>query len=106
MKSKLIFEKTMDLSGNEKLDVYLREVKKDRYFPEGVKYAINYRVKEGKCWNVVLRLDNKEQRGHHVHYNGKITPFDFVSFEAAINYVMKMREALYENRSKGSRNRD
>lgn len=106
MKSKLIFDKTLDLSEKQKLDIYLREVKIDINYPQGIKYAINYRVKEGKSWNVLLRLDNKEQRGHHMHLLGKLKPFDFSTFEAAIDYALKQGGALYENRIKGSRNRN
>ncbi|MEK6843431.1 MAG: hypothetical protein AABY04_02995 [Candidatus Micrarchaeota archaeon] len=94
MKSKLIEDESYHLSENEVLDVYYLEVDKDRFYPEGIKYAVNYRIfKDGK-WHVIVRIDNKERHGHHIHMSGKIEKFKFISVEDAKNTVLKIRSEL------------
>ena len=99
-----MFDKSIKLSEYEVLDIYLREVEKDACYPEGVKYAINYRVKETGSWIVKIRVDNKECQGHHVHFDGKLAEFNFKSFEETIAYVLNERLKLNEIGSE--RNRD
>jgi hypothetical protein len=102
MKSRLIFNRTFEISMNERVDIYLREVETGTHYPEGVKYAVNYRRKENTKWIVLIRVDNKEQRGHHLHFGGKIEKFDFISIDETVKFILKKRGELNENRTKGS----
>jgi hypothetical protein len=73
------------------IDVYFREVPPDKYYHEGFKYALNYRVKENGIWIVKNRIDNKEGKGHHVHFGNRVENYNYTSFEGAINYILTLR---------------
>ncbi|MFH1443468.1 MAG: hypothetical protein ABIG96_05525 [Candidatus Micrarchaeota archaeon] len=94
MKSGLIYKKTLKISATERIDVYLREIEQDEHYPEGLKYAINYRIIEAGIWTVKIRADNKEQRGHHIHIQDKIEKFEFISYEETLKYVVGLRSRL------------
>ncbi|MBI5224956.1 hypothetical protein HY989_03725 [Candidatus Micrarchaeota archaeon] len=94
MKSKLILDRSYRISENEILDVYYLEVERDSFYPEGMKYAINYRIFRNGKWHVIVRIDNKERQGHHIHFKGNVEKFNFTSFEDAKNKVLKLGDEL------------
>lgn len=77
--AELLIDEIREIAFDEKIDVTVWKVKKDKNHPHGLKYSFNYRVWNGIEWNEVFRYDNAHGGGDHRHLFGKIESIKFKS---------------------------
>lgn len=70
-----IFEYKQDDNGYL-IEMKIVKVKKDKNYPEGVKYSLVMIDKETK--KRVLGFDNHKGKGHHMHRLGREVSYEFV----------------------------
>ena len=77
--AELLIDEIRELAFDEKIDIIVWKVQKDKNHPHGLKYSFNYRVWNGIEWIEVIRYDNAHEGGDHRHLFGKIEPIKFKS---------------------------
>ncbi len=82
--AELLIDEIRELAFDEKIDITVWKVKKDKNHPHGLKYSFNYRIWNGIEWIEVIRYDNAHGGGDHIHLLGKIKPIKF-RFIGSIN---------------------
>ena len=75
----LIIDEIRELAYDEKIDVKVWNVKKDRNHTHGLKYSFNYRVWNGITWLEIFRYDNGHGSRDHRHLFGKKENIKFIS---------------------------
>ena len=56
--AELLIDEIRELAFDEKIDIIVWKVKKDKNYPHGLKYSFNYRVWNGIEWTEIIRYDN------------------------------------------------
>ncbi len=77
--AELLISEIRELAFNEKIDVSVWKVRKDKNHPHGLKYSFNYRIWNNIEWIEFIRYDNAHGNGDHRHLFGKIEPIKFKS---------------------------
>ena len=77
--AELLIDEIRELAFDEKIDITVWKVKKDKDHPHGLKYSFNYRIWNGNEWIEVIRFDNAHGGGDHIHLFGKIKSIKFIS---------------------------
>ena len=87
--AELLIDEIRELAFDEKIDIIVWKVKKDKNYPHGLKYSFNYRVWNGIEWTEIIRYDNAHGSGDHRHLFGKIESIKFKS-------IGKINDEIYE----------
>ena len=87
--AELLIDEIREIAFDEKIDVTVWNVKKDKNYPHGLKYSFNYRVWNGIEWIEVIRYDNAHGNSDHRHLFGKIESIKFKS-------IGKINDEIYE----------
>jgi len=95
--SEPIFEYKQDDDGYL-IEMRIIKVKKDAYYPEGIKYSLVAIDKETR--KRILGLDNHERKGHHIHRFGREIKYDFVDEWKLIEDFYEEYQKIKEKKSK------
>jgi hypothetical protein len=87
--AELLIDEIRELAFDEKIDITVWKVKKDKDHPHGLKYSFNYRIWNGIEWIEVIRYDNAHGGGDHIHLFGKIKPIKF-------RYIGSINDEIYK----------
>jgi hypothetical protein len=90
--AELLISEIRELAFDEKIDVSVWKIKKDKNHPHGFKYSFNFRVWNGIEWNEIIRYDNGHGSGDHRHLFGKIEPIKFKSIGSINDDLYKLIE--------------
>ena len=85
--AELLIDEIRELAFDEKIDITVWKVRKDKYHPHGLKYSFNYRIWIGNEWIEIIRFDNAHGGSDHIHLFGEIKPIKFISI-GSINEEM------------------
>ena len=77
----LLINEVRVLTFDEKIDVRVSRVEKDKCHIHGLKYSFNYRVWGGGKWIEIFRYDNGHRSGDHRHIFKKREHIKFISIE-------------------------
>jgi len=90
--AELLIDEIRELAFDEKIDVTVWKVKKDKDHPHTLKYSFNYRVWNGIEWIEVFRYDNAHRNGDHRHLFGKSESIKFKSIGSINDEIYKLIE--------------
>ncbi|HLC93101.1 MAG TPA: DUF6516 family protein [archaeon] len=87
----------------EFIEVTVYAVPESVYFPQGLKYSLNY-IRGGEC---ILRYDNEKGKSHHVHFEGKELNVEFPGMEELKkefgDKVAKIRGDFHESEERNNK---
>ena len=90
--AELLISEIREIAYDEKIDVMVWKVKKDKNHPHGLKYSFNYRIWNSIEWVEVIRYDNAHGGRDHRHLFGKIEHIKFKSIGSINDDIYKLIE--------------
>jgi len=94
MEAKLLLHIKKPLSDYEFTEIKVWKVKKNKNFPEGVKYSMVYIKKVKGKYNRIFGVDNERGKGHHKHINKTESELEFKNWKKLLDSFYKEVEKL------------